>query len=153
MRKKVFRNGIVNGMTIYFRDAFLFSQIIRNKNGFIGSISYSVKKKFFENSRFNRTFMDMIDYFFAHQFSCKSSTKRQYSIQEEAKRNLDKLLCFDTDLLTIKIWSEYKYGSCDPWIEEKIKFNKDVKAKEIFKIFAISFLVGIVFYVFQIIMA
>ncbi len=34
-----------------------------------------------------------------------------------------------------------------------VKFNKDVKAKEIFKIFAISFLVGIVFYVFQIIMA
>ena len=27
----------------------------------------------------------------------------------------------DTDLLTIKIWSEYKYGDCNDWILEKIK--------------------------------
>lgn len=26
----------------------------------------------------------------------------------------------DTDLLTIKIWSEYKYDSCDPWILENL---------------------------------
>ena len=30
----------------------------------------------------------------------------------------------DTDLITIKIWSEYKYGKCDKWILEQIKKQK-----------------------------
>ena len=30
--------------------------------------------------------------------------------------NKSKLIISDTDLLTIKIWSEYKYGSCNDWI-------------------------------------
>ena len=30
----------------------------------------------------------------------------------------------DTDLITIKIWSEYKYGSCNKWNLEKIKQQK-----------------------------
>ena len=30
----------------------------------------------------------------------------------------------DTDLITIKIWSEYKYESCDSWILEKINEQK-----------------------------
>ena len=30
----------------------------------------------------------------------------------------------DTDLITIKIWSEYKYGSCDKWILDQIKKQK-----------------------------
>jgi len=34
----------------------------------------------------------------------------------------DILLC-DTDLLTIKIWSEYKYGSCDPFIHNNLIKN------------------------------
>jgi len=30
----------------------------------------------------------------------------------------------DTDLITIKIWSEYKYGNCDNWILEQIAKQK-----------------------------
>ena len=30
----------------------------------------------------------------------------------------------DTDLITIKIWSEYKYGSCDKWILTQIEKQK-----------------------------
>ena len=30
----------------------------------------------------------------------------------------------DTDLITIKIWSNYKYGSCNKWILEKIENQK-----------------------------
>ena len=30
----------------------------------------------------------------------------------------------DTDLITIKMWSEYKYGSCDKWILSQIKKQK-----------------------------
>ena len=33
----------------------------------------------------------------------------------------------DTDLITIKIWSEYKYGSCDNWILDQIKKQKTEK--------------------------
>ena len=40
----------------------------------------------------------------------------QKQIEKEKKFNL-----LDTDLLTIKIWSEYKYGNCHDWILEKIK--------------------------------
>ena len=33
----------------------------------------------------------------------------------------------DTDLITIKIWSEYKYGNCDRWILEQIEKQKTGK--------------------------
>ena len=33
----------------------------------------------------------------------------------------------DTDLITIKTWSEYKYGSCDKWILEQIEKQKKEK--------------------------
>ena len=31
----------------------------------------------------------------------------------------------DTDLITIKIWSNYKYGQCDKWILDQIKKQKN----------------------------
>ena len=30
-------------------------------------------------------------------------------------------MVLDTDLITIKIWSEYKFGNCDTWILDKIE--------------------------------
>jgi len=33
----------------------------------------------------------------------------------------------DTDLITIKIWSKYKYGSCDKWILDQIERQKSEK--------------------------
>lgn len=30
------------------------------------------------------------------------------------------ILIADTELLVIKIWSDYKYGTCDPWILEQL---------------------------------
>ena len=36
------------------------------------------------------------------------------------KGNGSEKIIVDTDLLTIKIWSEFKYGSCDPEIEKII---------------------------------
>lgn len=49
--------------------------------------------------------------------------KGQYKLQEEAKKNSEKRICFDTDLLTIKIWSEVKYGRCDEWILDRLYSN------------------------------
>jgi len=33
----------------------------------------------------------------------------------------------DTDLITLKIWSEYKYGSCDKWILNQVEKQKSEK--------------------------
>jgi nicotinamide riboside kinase len=33
----------------------------------------------------------------------------------------------DTDLITLKIWSEYKYDSCDSWILTQIEQQKSKK--------------------------
>ena len=45
--------------------------------------------------------------------------------QEKTVISEEKLVC-DTDLLVILIWSEVKYGSCDPWIRETFEncFNQ-----------------------------
>ena len=52
--------------------------------------------------------------------------KLQYvTEQDRAASSTEKLLC-DTDLLVILIWSEDKYGGCDPWIYETFEhcFNQ-----------------------------
>ena len=36
---------------------------------------------------------------------------------QKAESSAGKLVC-DTDLLVVLIWSEVKYGECDPWIRE-----------------------------------
>lgn len=51
--------------------------------------------------------------------------KEQFLLQEQAKESQFQNIYFDTDLLTIKIWSEYKYGNCDPWILDRISSNKE----------------------------
>ena len=50
--------------------------------------------------------------------------KEQFRINELAKKSASDLL-FDTDLLTIKVWSEEKYKSCDSWILSNLNSNKD----------------------------
>lgn len=45
--------------------------------------------------------------------------------QKKTVLSAEKLVC-DTDLIVILIWSEFKYGSCDPWIRETLEncFNQ-----------------------------
>ncbi|MBJ10690.1 MAG: ATPase [Flavobacteriales bacterium] len=47
----------------------------------------------------------------------------QGQLQKE-KANANPIAIHDTDLITIKIWSEYKYNQCDPWILEQIEQQK-----------------------------
>lgn len=47
----------------------------------------------------------------------------QGQLQKE-KANLNPTAIHDTDLITIKIWSEYKYNQCNPWIIEQIELQK-----------------------------
>ena len=42
----------------------------------------------------------------------------QAGVDEAGRRGLS--LVLDTDLLVIKIWSEYRYGRCHPWILEHL---------------------------------
>ena len=43
---------------------------------------------------------------------------------EQLTTNNSQLSLHDTDLITIKIWSEYKYENCDNWILEQIEKQK-----------------------------
>jgi len=51
--------------------------------------------------------------------------KSQY--KNEKENYIEKVIFCDTDLITIKIWSEYKYQKCDDWIVQKINSQKKEK--------------------------
>lgn len=40
-----------------------------------------------------------------------------------ARKKANRVLFIDTDLNVIKVWSDYKYGNCDPWIIQKLQMN------------------------------
>ena len=72
---------------------------------------------------------------FAKEFarSYIDSLERSYIIDDllviareqlESESNFQLL---DTDLITIKIWSEYKYGKCDKWILDQIEKQRSEK--------------------------
>ena len=48
-------------------------------------------------------------------------------IAKEQLKSEQNTQLLDTDLITIKIWSEYKYGSCDKWILTQIEKQKSEK--------------------------
>ncbi len=43
---------------------------------------------------------------------------------EQLTTNNKQLSLHDTDLITLKIWSEYKYGNCNDWITYQIEQQK-----------------------------
>lgn len=46
--------------------------------------------------------------------------KGQLTLEEEAVQRANRVLICDTDLYVIKVWSNFKYGYCDPWILDAI---------------------------------
>ena len=46
---------------------------------------------------------------------------------EQLTRSNKQLSLHDTDLITLKIWSEYKYGNCNDWITYQIEQQKKEK--------------------------
>ena len=46
--------------------------------------------------------------------------RNQYKLENQKS----KLIVCDTDLITIKIWSEHKFGKCDTWTLDKISAQK-----------------------------
>ena len=49
----------------------------------------------------------------------KGQIREEVLMDQQATR----MLFYDTELIVTKIWSEVKYGICDPWILEKIEEN------------------------------
>ncbi len=47
----------------------------------------------------------------------------QLELERSLRIKNHKILLFDTDLLTLKIWSEYKYGCCISYITEQLNKN------------------------------
>jgi nicotinamide riboside kinase len=60
------------------------------------------------------------------QFAAEKQAETALLTQFASKQasNLPNLILCDTDLLTIKIWAEEKYGRCDEWIIDKISNSK-----------------------------
>ncbi|MTI31738.1 AAA family ATPase [Xanthovirga aplysinae] len=53
--------------------------------------------------------------------------KGQIRSEEINAKKANKLLICDTELTVLKIWSEYKYGQCHPWIiKELLKHSYDL---------------------------
>ncbi len=46
---------------------------------------------------------------------------------EQLTTNNKQLSLHDTDLITLKIWSEYKYGNCNDWITSQLEQQKQEK--------------------------
>lgn len=67
-----------------------------------------------------RTYLDNIkrDYFYE---DIVEIARGQYKREEELFLHAGQFLFCDTDFLVCKIWSEEKFGKCDPWIDEMYK--------------------------------
>ncbi len=50
--------------------------------------------------------------------------KGQIDLEDTLEQEANGILFCDTNLYVIKIWSEHKYGQCDPWILHQIRQRK-----------------------------
>jgi len=71
------------------------------------------------SEEFARGFLDQLDRNYTQSDLLKIARGQ---LQSEQNTQL-----LDTDLITIKIWSNYKYGSCDKWILNQIEKQKTEK--------------------------
>jgi len=44
----------------------------------------------------------------------------QLALEDRMAAEADRVLICDTDLYVLKVWSEHRFGRCDPWILERI---------------------------------
>lgn len=48
-------------------------------------------------------------------------SKRHLQQEEKLAKQARRFLFVDTSMLVTKIWSDFVFGQCDPWIEQKVK--------------------------------
>ncbi len=69
-----------------------------------------------------REYIDRLDRDYV-QADITHIAKGQLAAEYEAIKRARGLLFCDTELIVTRIWSLYKYGSCDPWISGQIANN------------------------------
>lgn len=72
---------------------------------------------------YSRAFLSKLDRAY-HQEDLLSIAQGQLKAEEQGRREASKLLFLDTDLFVIKVWSEFKYGNCNPLILQQLAENK-----------------------------
>lgn len=50
--------------------------------------------------------------------------KGQLKLEKEYRKKAKGLIFLDTDLFVLKVWSQVKYGSCDPWIIQQLEMHQ-----------------------------
>jgi NadR type nicotinamide-nucleotide adenylyltransferase len=56
-----------------------------------------------------------------HYADILTIAKGQIMIEQKMLKNATRFLFSDTELIVTKIWSEVKFGVCDPWIIDRIE--------------------------------
>ena len=72
---------------------------------------------------FARSFIDKLDRPYIAE-DILTIAQGQLHNEQLLQKQTDHCLFCDTELIVTKIWSEFKYGYCDPWILENIDQNK-----------------------------
>jgi NadR type nicotinamide-nucleotide adenylyltransferase len=71
-----------------------------------------------------RFYIDALDRPYTHN-DLLEIAKLQCAEEDKLIQKANKFLICDTDLLVIKIWSVFKYGSCDRWILDELIKRKN----------------------------
>lgn len=50
--------------------------------------------------------------------------REQLKLENTMLKSVKEVLFCDTDLLVTTIWSRYKYGKCDPWLEAELNLHR-----------------------------
>jgi NadR type nicotinamide-nucleotide adenylyltransferase len=67
-----------------------------------------------------RTYLELLQPPPYSQADILTIAKAQVAQEKFYLRQADRYLFCDTGLLALKVWSEFKYGDCNPWIVEQI---------------------------------
>ena len=85
----------------------------------------SEKFKILFTEEFSRKYIDNLDREYLQE-DLVIIAKEQLK-NEQLTTNNKQLSLHDTDLITLKIWSEYKYGNCNDWITSQLEQQKQEK--------------------------
>ena len=50
--------------------------------------------------------------------------KRQIDLEKKYRKRAKDLIFLDTDLFVLKVWSQVKYGHCDPWVAQQLQMHR-----------------------------
>ncbi len=73
-------------------------------------------------SEYARHYIDRLDRNYNYDDILKIA-KYQYDSEQHNQKNNNSYLITDTDLLTLEIWCEVKYGKCHQFISDKLRDN------------------------------